>query len=125
MKDDAMRQVWAYARTIDPTLKVARHQWGALARRQLRPVPYSRDLLFSSMARGVPVIFENLPVPIRHERALGVREALMRALRDGFPGSEKVRIRCGAAGAQQHVTLEELLRRWERGKGRVSVTDMH
>jgi hypothetical protein len=125
MRSETIRQLWAEARAIDPTLKVAPHQWDALARRQLRPVPFSRELLFSSMARGVPVIFDDLAVPIRRETTIGVREAVLRALREGFPRGEKVRIRCGASGTQRHVTLEELLRRWERGKGRVSVTDMH
>src|ERR1041385_4206321 len=64
---DSIEQLWEQARAIDPTLKVTPHQLLALRRRRLRPVAFSRDLLFGAMARGQPILFSDLSVPVRGE----------------------------------------------------------
>jgi hypothetical protein len=124
MDRQAMLQLWEQARQIDPTLKVSPRQFAPLRCRQLRPVSFSRDLLFSSMARGEPILVDDLPVPV-HGEELGVGQAVRRAMREGFPRNRKVRIRCGPSSYQKQVVVEELLRRWTGGRARVSVTDMH
>lgn len=116
---------WARAREIDPSLNVFPRHLAALARRELRPTAFSRDLLFSALAKGEPVLFEGLPVPVRGQEKLGDRQAVLRALAEGFPRREKVCVRCGPSATRRSIPVAELLRRWESGRARVSVTDMH
>jgi len=125
MDRQAMLRMWEQARQIDPTLSVSRLQLPALNRRQLRPVSFSRELLFSSMARGEPILFHDLPVPVRGEQELGVEQAVLRALQKGLPRDHTVRTRCGSSETQRLLVVEDLLRRWTGGRARVNVTDMH
>src|SRR5262249_26466055 len=96
-----------------------------LNRRRLRAVPFSREVLFSSMARGEPVIFADLPVPVRGDQRLGTSEAVLRALKAGLPGDMKIRARCGPAEQRKYLAADELLRRWRGTDARVIVTDLH
>jgi hypothetical protein len=121
----ASPEPWEQARRIDPTLDVSRCDLAALNRRRLRPVAFSRDVLFSCMARGEPVIFDDLPVPVRGEERVGVRAAVLRALMHGFPGDRKIRVRCGPSEQEKNLVIGELLRRWSGTSARVNVTDLH
>jgi hypothetical protein len=118
-------QTWDHARQIDPTLMASPRQLKALASRELRPVAFSRNLLFSSMAKGKPVLFKDLPVPVRGEDKLGPREALLRALDEGFSRRSRVLVRCGPSGKLTRIPVAELVRRWASSRARVSVTDLH
>ncbi|MGO4711378.1 hypothetical protein [Bradyrhizobium sp. 2TAF24] len=119
-------ELWDQARQIDPTLKMSRKQFAELARRRLMPTRYSRDLVFSAMAAGRPVVVSDLAVPVRGEHELGARTAVFEALRDGFPKSHRFAIRLGRSG-QQRVRLraDELMRRWINPRTRVSIPDLH
>ena len=121
----ATATIWDRARQIDPTVTVSIEQARALQRRRLSPVSFSRDVLFASMTRGRPVLFDDLPVRVRRERALGTCEAVVRALRDGFGPTEKVRVRCGPSRTPQSLTIDQLLGRWASDRAKVSVTDFH
>jgi hypothetical protein len=125
MLQPTILEVWKRAGRIDPTLSLSRRHLSALSRRQLRPVSFSRELLFSCMAKGAPVLFKNLPVPVRGEHKLGVREAVLRALNAGFPRDFNVRVRCGPGATPRRMVIEEMLRRWLSGRARISVTDLH
>jgi hypothetical protein len=116
---------WERAREIDHTVTVTRQQARALEGRQLTSVPFSRDRLFQSMARGEPVLFDGVPVRVRHERRLGTAAAVGRALRDSFGPSDRVRVRCGPSRTIKYLTVAELLDRWASERARVSVTDLH
>lgn len=122
---DSIEQLWEQARAIDPTLKVTPHQLLALRRRRLRPVAFSRDLLFGAMARGQPILFSDLSVPVRGEEELGVPNAVLQAMRAGFPRRRTICVRSGPSGTEKHVVLDELLRRWTTNSGKISVTDLH
>jgi len=63
MVRQTMLQLWEQARQIDPTLNVSRSSVSELRRRQLRPVSFSRERLFSRMAKGEPVLFDDLCIP--------------------------------------------------------------
>lgn len=120
-----IEKLWEQARAIDPTLKVTPRQLSALRRRRLRPVPFSRDLLFGAMARGEPILFSDLPIPVRDEEELGVHNAVLQAMRAGFPRRRTICVRSGPSGTEKYVLLDELLRRWTRNSGKISVTDLH
>jgi hypothetical protein len=120
-----MLDLWRQARLIDPTLKVSPSQLPALRRRQLLPTAFSRQSLFSSMAKGNPVLFSDLRLPVRGEREFGVAAAVFRALHRGFPRQEKLRVRCGPSDATKYLSIDELLRRWKNPRARVSITDLH
>ena len=127
MEHSEIRRLWHRAQQIDTTLRVSKEQLPILARRRLQPTSYSRDALFSAMARGQPVLFRDLAVPVKQEDRLGTREAVLKSLRSGFPRGQKVRVRCGPSVTEKLVRLQidELLRRWEGNKQLVSVTDFH
>ena len=120
-----MRQLWADALRIDPTLAATRRQLAALPRRRIRPVAFSRAALFGAMDRGEPILFSDFPVRVRGERERGTRGAVLHALRTGLPDEGTIRVRCGASATQKYVTRDELIRRWESGRSKVSVTDLH
>jgi hypothetical protein len=117
--------VWERAGQIDQTVRVSHRQARALERRRLSSVPFSRDRLFTSMARGRPIVFDHVPVDVRRERTLGTRDAVVRALRESFPPSEKVRVRCGPSRTTRYLTVDELLTRWADDRSKVNVTDFH
>lgn len=116
---------WDQAQEIDPTLTVSGRDMSELRKRQLQPCPFSRDLLFTSMVNGEPVLFENLCVPVRREQRLGVRDAVLRALKQGFPGNDKFQVRCGRSSTPKSMIVTELLRLWTNGRAMVNVTDLH
>jgi hypothetical protein len=120
-----MLQLWEQARRTDPTLTVLPHLVPALRRRRLRPGAFSWDLLFSAMARGKPVLFDDLSVPVRGEEALGPKTAVLNAMRAGFPRGRTIRVRCGPSESEKYLTLDELVRRWSSSRARVNVTDIH
>jgi hypothetical protein len=125
MRTTTILQVWEQALEIDSTLKVSPCHHSALMRRRLRPIAFSRDRLFSSMAKGEPVVFADLSVPVRGEHELGVRQAVLRALASGFPHNCRARVRCGSSSTPRQMVVEELLRRWTSTRAHVSVTDLH
>jgi hypothetical protein len=116
---------WDRAQDIDPTVRASTQQRRTLQRRQLSPLSFSRDVLFASMARGRPVLFNDMPVNVRRARTLGTREAVVRALKDGFSSSERLRVRCGPSRTPKYLTLDHLLTRWADDRTIVNVTDFH
>jgi hypothetical protein len=117
--------MWERAHAIDRTIRVSRTQARALERQKVSPVPYSRDRLFRSMARGQPVVFTDLPVPVRGERRVGSATAVVRALRESFRPNDRIRVRCGPSRSISYLTVDRLLDRWASDRARVSVTDLH
>ena len=111
---------------IDPTLKVLPKHHAELGQRRIRAVPFSREVVFSSMAAGRPVVCTNVPVPVRGEQKLGTREAVFESLRSGFPERQTFRIRLGRDGeVRRSLRVDELLRRWSSDRGLVNITDLH
>ncbi len=119
-------EIWKQARRIDPTLKVSHQRHAELSRRRIRPVAFSRDALFSSMADGKPVIFSDLRVPVRNEHELGTPGAVLDNLRSAFPDDKVFRVRLGRDGyRQQGLRVDELTRRWTGDRSLVNITDLH
>src|SRR5262245_52202616 len=127
MDQDDIGRLWQQAQRIDTTLRASKAQLPLLNRRRLRPTRFSREALFSSMARGQPILFDDLAIPVKRTSQLGTRDAVLATLRSGFPRGYKVRVRCGPSVTEKltHLSIDELLRRWQRGTELVSVTDFH
>ena len=118
--------IFTQARRIDPTLKLAPKHHAEMARRQIHPVAFSRETLFASMAAGKPVVFTDVPVPVKGEQELGRRQAVFQSLRSGFRKRQTFRVRQGRDGERrQSLRVDELLRRWSGDRGLVNITDLH
>lgn len=77
------------------------------------------------MSAGDPFLATGLDVPVLDEERLGKRQAVLRALTEGFPSKERVRVRCGSADSARKLEVRELIRRWSGGRARVTVSDLH
>jgi hypothetical protein len=118
--------IFRQARQIDPTLKVLPKHRAEISRRRIRPVRFSREALFSSMAAGQPVLFTDVPVPVEGAQKLGLRQAVFESLRSGFPRQQTFRVRQGRDGERREsLRVDELLRRWSGDRGLVNITDLH
>lgn len=113
------------AACLDRTLRVSREQLRSLCQRELQPVSFSRDRMFSCMRNGLPLLVTDLPVAVRGEQEYGVTDAILAALSEGFPKNRKIRVRCGPSGEERLLVVKELLRRWTSGRARTHVTDLH
>jgi hypothetical protein len=118
--------IFRQARRIDPTLEVSQKQHLELSRRQIHPVTFSRDALFSSMAAGKPLVSTEVPIRVRDAQEFGFRRAVLEALISGFPRHERFRARLGRDGyRRERFRVEDLIRRWNGNRGLVSITDLH
>ncbi len=116
--------IWRTARRIDPTLAVRESDAPLLRTRRVLPEPYSRERLFSRMAAGEPVLFSDFGVEVAGPPALAVRDRLLALYRRGLR-SQVVRVQTGPSQRRARISVPELLRRWDRGRAVVSVTDLH
>jgi hypothetical protein len=123
--ESGRESIWARAHRIDPSVTVSTRQVRALQRRRISSVSFSNEVLFTSMAKGRPVLFDDLAVPVRGEEAMGTRDAVVSALGKGFGRAEKVRVRCGPSRTSKYLTVDQLLGRWSDDRAKVSVTDFH
>jgi hypothetical protein len=118
--------IFRQARRIDATLKILPKHHAEMRRRRIHPVAFSRDILFSSMAAGKPVVFTGVPVPVLGEQSVGQRQAVFDNLRSGIPKQQKFRVRQGRDGERrQSLNIDQLLRRWQGDRALVSITDLH
>jgi hypothetical protein len=123
--DNQTIELWKQARRIDPTLRISSRQYAELNRRRVRPVTFSRDRLFASMAEGTPVVFSNVLMPVRGEGEFGLRQAVFESLRSGLPKYKTYRVRLGRDGDRlESLRADQLLRRWSSGRSLVSITDL-
>jgi hypothetical protein len=123
--DSKSMDIWSQARQIDPSLKVSPKHLAELNRRRIRPVAFSRQALFSAMAKGKPVLFYNVPVPVQGEHEFGLRQAVFDSLRSRLPKQQKFSVRLGRDGERRHnLRIDQLLDRWSSDK-LVCITDLH
>lgn len=119
-----LRALWDDAASIDATLKVREQSVPLLKRKRVKPVPYSRPLMFSLMSRGQVCLFEKLQVPVKSDGG-DVRAALAEGIRSGFPKSRTARTQTGRARRRCQMRVPEVIRRWQDGRSIVGVTDLH
>lgn len=117
-------RLWEFAAKADPSLRSWQRLMPALKRKQLRARPYTRARQFSQMMKGQASVFTNFSVPIKQQGLKDRRAVLLKVIRNGFPTRQ-------TAGVQVHsshctrMKVSELMRRWERGRSILSVTDLH
>jgi hypothetical protein len=116
--------LWDEAAAIDRTLQAREQDLPRLKRRRITPIPYSRPLMFSLMARGQVCLFDKLSVPVRGDGD-DVRGVLAEGIRSGFPRSRTARIQKGRSRQRCRMGIPEVMRRWQGGRSILSVTDLH
>jgi len=122
---ESRRDLWDLAERLDPTIHVTPRQLDALERKLVRPVPYSRDLMFQNMARRAVGIYRGVPMPVRRARGLSERQMLIEALGRSFPANEIARVQTGRKHLLRLQPVREVMRRWRRGRAILGVTDLH
>jgi len=115
---------WDFAAAVDPTLRIRPHLQAALAKRHLRVVRYSRERLFSSMARGLPIIFNDFRVPLRRKSLSDNKAGLAETFARQFPKHERVRVRTGPSHQPSYLLTQELIKRWKGRRAVLNVTDL-
>lgn len=117
--------LWDEAESIDRTLTMREQSVPLLKRKRVKPIPYSRPLMFSQMSRGQVCLFENLRVPVRGGDEGDLRSVLAEGIRSGFPRSRTASIQQGRSRQRYRVSIPEVMRRWQGGRSVLSVTDLH
>lgn len=118
-------KLWETACKFDQSLRIRLRHKRTLREKRLFPVRFTRGRLFSSLARGEPVVFRDLSVAVRNERKIGTESAVIQAIRSGFPRGMKVRARTGRAETIRWLPISAILRRWQNRSAIVNVTDLH
>src|SRR4051812_40462666 len=81
-----MDRVWQLATEFDSSLKNRPNQLAELAKRRVRPIPFSRAQLFKHMVTCEPTLFSNVPIRPHGRRASSpsiteeIRNGLQRSL---------------------------------------------
>jgi len=120
----AGQALWAKAQESDTSLAVHSNEWATLARKRIRAVPYSRERVFSSMAKGRVSLVTRLPVPVQ-TRSKDLSRLLADRLRHGFLSHVEANVRLGPSRRRASLRVPEVVRRWEEGRSRMCVTDLH
>lgn len=117
--------LWNEAARIDKTLTVREQNIPDLQRKRVNPIPYSRSLMFSRMARGQISVFKDLPVPVKNDDGRDLWTTLTEGIRTGFPKTRTARIQKGHSRQRVRLRIPEVMRRWNDRRSILSVTDLH
>ncbi len=109
-------------RQFDSSLAISPDMHSKLGRRLIKPSRYSREVLFSAMARGKICLFHDYPAPIAEQDSAikKIHSAVKNVSRN-----RKIAVRCGPSGTTKYLTTRELMRRWQEERGMVCITDLH
>ena len=121
----SLPELWEEAARIDPTLKLHRRDVAALRQKQIRPERFSRDRLFSRMSRGQVSLFSDCPVFFKDGFSPHSPQALAELITTGFPASQTARVQTGPSRTIHRLKVPEVMRRWQAGRARLGVTDLH
>jgi len=117
-------EIWQRAGEFDSTLRDRHLDSRRLQLKRLRPMRYSRSLLFARMAQGLPVVFSDMPLPMVEGR-VDMPESIIDSLRSGLPKSAFARGQFGPARTIRRLPIVSVLDRWESGRSVFGVTDLH
>lgn len=109
----------------DKTLKVADKDLSRLGKKYLPSTNYTRKALFDSMSKGKTVIFNNYPLNECIPEGSNKREYILDTLRKYLSRTEKIYIRYGSNRTLKKVTIDDVINRWNRGRSKFGVTDLH
>jgi hypothetical protein len=125
MTPESLKQLWAKAADMDPTLRLRRGALARLACKRIRSTRYSRARLFDRMSKGKVSLFHDVPVRLKGDNGRKTREILIDAMRRGFDRSVRARVQGGRGTGHTYVSIDTLLDRWESNRHVVSTTDLH
>jgi hypothetical protein len=122
--DSFPRADWDLAATVDPSLGLRAHHQAALAKRRVPVIHYSRDRLFTSLANGSPVIFDDFRVPLRRKSLRDNKAGLAEVFAQLLPKHKKVRVRTGPSHQRSYLLTPELIKRWNGKRAVLNITDL-
>jgi hypothetical protein len=96
-----------------------------LTRKRISPQSFSRETLFRRMAAGDISLFSGLRVIARKYARREPGTLLTHALRRAFPDAERVRVFTGEASTERYLPMSTVIDRWQRGRARIGITDLH
>jgi hypothetical protein len=117
-----INEIFSQASAVDDLVRVEKGQWAALENKRILPVNYSRDTMFTNMASGQVSLFCDFPVNFKEKAD---SERMEEAIRTGFPKVARARTQNGPAKVRKYLSVHDLMDKWKRSKGIVSVTDLH
>lgn len=117
--------IWERAEKLDPSVRVEGRQQAALARKRVTAQPYSRQRLFEAMAASRVALFCDLDVPLTLRGERVPRDEIAAVLAAGFAAGARARVQMGPSRTRGTLPIREVLSRWERGRARLGVTDLH
>ena len=126
-----MDALWHQAARYDRRLRLPRDAaqrealLATLARKRIAVQPYASAALWSAVAGSRPAVLQGVPVPVAGEQRHGRVEALVGALLRGFGDEPCARAQIGPQRVRRHLTVPQLMQRWNSGRHLVSVTDLH
>lgn len=118
---DLIKEAYKY----DLSLKATVEDLKLLEKKQLLSTSYSRETLFKCMHKGETVLFNNYPIKNDIPFGLDKRKFTLNVLRKTLRQKDKIYIRYGSKRTLKKVTISEALKRWERGRSKFGVTDLH
>ncbi|MCW3125626.1 MAG: hypothetical protein JWO03_1284 [Bacteroidetes bacterium] len=113
------------AAAYDPTVSFTAKNERALADKLILSFPYSRKKLYDNMAAGVISVFNDYPMRKDKAYAQSDLSGLIKNLKTGLPRKAPLYIRAGKSRTKYKVTVDETIRKWQRGKAVFGVTDLH
>jgi hypothetical protein len=117
-------RIWTTAAGFDRRLDVSRKQVAAFQAKRVVTRPYTRDALFQAISTGRPVVFSDLHVPVKNLSGSRL-ETLPALIVDGFARSAIARVQMGPSRKRSCLPVNEVIRKWERGRAILGVTDLH
>src|SRR5438046_7151296 len=88
-----IEKVWRAAAQFDRSLEFKPRALRRLAEKRVVPCKFSRAELFGRMSLNEPVLFTDFPVRPNFDHGRLTRAGLLEALRTGFPGKLRARVR--------------------------------
>jgi hypothetical protein len=117
------RVIWECAAVFDNSLATRPNQLRALAAKRVTFEHFSRSRLFREMLSGEPALFSNFPISLRGPSAGSRSDSILEEIRVGFPRAVRARYRVD--GSVGHLSVPDVVDRWQLGRSTFGVTDLH
>jgi len=116
------------ATRFDQTLRIDRRLFDRMLEHYVAPVPYRRATFFHRMSAAEPTVVKGFAKPLRAPFDKLPPAQAGHALIDWLArrrNRRRHRVRTGTAGVCRMLTLSEIASKWQAGRTRFGVTDLH
>ena len=126
-----MEDLWPALQTatrFDQTLRIDRRLFDRMLEHYVAPVPYRRATFFHRMSAAEPTVVKGFAKPLRAPFDKLPPAQAGHALIDWLArrrNRRRHRVRTGTAGVCRMLTLSEIASKWQAGRTRFGVTDLH